>query len=65
MIKFRRFKNQLCILYSKYPAGLYKALGGFTTNGIQIEKLESYVPMIQNSGEAHFYAEFGGQMTKM
>jgi len=26
------------------PAGLYKALGGFATNGINILKLESYIP---------------------
>ena len=50
-----------CIFYTRnIPASLYKALGGFATNGIQIVKLESYVPMIKNSGEAHFYAEFNG-----
>ncbi len=41
------------------PAALYKALGGFATNGINITKLESYI-----SGErfevARFYAEFEG-----
>ena len=41
------------------PAALYKALGGFATNGINITKLESYI-----SGErfevAQFYAEFEG-----
>ncbi len=41
------------------PAALYKAMGGFATNGINITKLESYI-----SGErfevAQFYAEFEG-----
>jgi len=40
------------------PASLYKALGGFATNGVQIAKLESYIdPQFQ---VARFYAEVLG-----
>jgi prephenate dehydratase len=41
------------------PAALYKALGGFATNGVNITKLESY--MINGSFEAsQFYADVEG-----
>ena len=38
------------------PAALYKALGGFATNGVNMTKLESY--MVDGSFSAtQFYAE--------
>ncbi|MBL4614243.1 MAG: prephenate dehydratase [Magnetovibrio sp.] len=41
------------------PAALYKALGGFATNGVNMTKLESYI--IDGSFEAaQFYAEVEG-----
>jgi len=41
------------------PAALYKALGGFATNGINISKLESYI--IDNKfTAAQFYADIEG-----
>ncbi len=40
-------------------AGLYKALGGFATNNINILKLESYIPDY-TSGEAQFFITFEG-----
>ncbi len=41
------------------PAALYKALGGFATNGINITKLESYI-VDSNFTVAQFYAEIEG-----
>ena len=41
------------------PAALYKALGGFATNGVNITKLESYI--IDGSFTvAQFYADVEG-----
>lgn len=40
-------------------AGLYKALGGFATNGVNIMKLESYIPEYK-SGTAQFFITFEG-----
>jgi prephenate dehydratase len=40
------------------PAALYKALGGFATNGLNMIKLESYVDSAFN--QAQFYAEILG-----
>jgi prephenate dehydratase len=40
------------------PAALYKALGGFATNGVNMVKLESYVDASFN--QAQFYAEVVG-----
>jgi prephenate dehydratase len=41
------------------PAALYKALGGFATNGVNITKLESYI-VDGNFTVAQFYADIDG-----
>jgi len=41
------------------PAALYKALGGFATNGVNITKLESYIDG-RNFTVAQFYADIEG-----
>ncbi len=41
------------------PAALYKSLGGFATNGVNILKLESYIPGGVSSS-AQFYLTFEG-----
>ena len=41
------------------PAALYKAMGGFATNGVNMTKLESY--MVEGSFTAtQFYADIEG-----
>ena len=40
------------------PAALYKALGGFATNGVNVVKLESY--LTDGFRVAEFYAEIQG-----
>ncbi len=42
------------------PAALYKALGGFATNGVQMAKLESYVD--EHFHVARFYADVEGHI---
>lgn len=42
------------------PAALYKALGGFATNNVQMTKLESYVD--KNFNVARFYADVEGHL---
>jgi len=41
------------------PAALYKALGGFATNGVNLTKLESYI-IDGNFNVAQFYADIEG-----
>ena len=41
------------------PSALYKALGGFATNGVNMLKLESYIPG-GTSSTAQFYISFEG-----
>ena len=41
------------------PAALYKALGGFATNGVNMSKLESYM-VDGNFASTEFYAEIDG-----
>lgn len=40
------------------PAALYKAMGGFATNGVNMLKLESYID--PSFGQARFYADVQG-----
>lgn len=41
------------------PASLYKSLGGFATNGVNMIRLESYIS-VANTSVARFYAEIEG-----
>ncbi|MBV8939809.1 MAG: prephenate dehydratase [Alphaproteobacteria bacterium] len=42
------------------PAALYKALGGFATNSVNIVKLESYIPGGMKREAAQFFLSFEG-----
>lgn len=42
------------------PAALYKALGGFATNSVNILKLESYIPGGKKQSAAQFFLTFEG-----
>ena len=51
-----RFVTSFIFKVKSIPAALYKALGGFATNGININKLESYL-LDGNFVSAQFYVE--------
>ncbi len=42
------------------PGALYKALGGFATNGVNILKLESYIPGGRPNAASQFFLTFEG-----
>lgn len=54
------YKTSFIFEVRNIPAALYKALGGFATNGIQMSKLESYVD--KNFNVARFYADVEGHV---
>ena len=58
----RRVKTTFVFRVRNVPAALYKALGGFATNGVNMTKLESY--MLDGSFTAtQFYADIEGRPT--
>lgn len=52
------FMTSILFQVGSQPSALYKALGGFATNGVNVVKLESY--LIQTFTVAQFYAEIEG-----
>ncbi|WP_127144422.1 prephenate dehydratase [Pelagibacterium montanilacus] len=55
----RRIKTTFVFRVRNVPAALYKAMGGFATNGVNMTKLESY--MVNGSFTAtQFYADIEG-----
>jgi prephenate dehydratase len=59
MVKGRKYLTSLIFKVRNIPAALYKGLGGFATNGINITKLESYLEG-NKFHSARFYCEVEG-----
>lgn len=55
-----RYLTSLVFEVRNIPAALYKGLGGFATNNVQMVKLESYVD--KNFNVARFYADVEGHV---
>lgn len=56
----KQYITSLLFEVRNIPAALYKALGGFATNGVQMVKLESYVG--KHFNVARFYADVEGHI---
>ena len=56
---FNNILTTLVFNVRSIPAALYKCLGGFASNGVNITKLESYVHP-QGFDVAQFYIDFEG-----
>jgi prephenate dehydratase len=60
LIEGRRYMTSFVFSVRNIPAALYKAMGGFATNGVNMVKLESYVnPQFQ---VAQFYVDVMGHI---
>lgn len=55
-----RIITSLLFTARNIPAALYKALGGFATNGVNMLKIESYIPA-KESRMAQFFMSFEGE----
>lgn len=55
-----RILTTLLFAIRNIPAALYKSLGGFATNGVNILKLESYIPGGAARDSAQFFLTFEG-----
>ena len=55
-----RIITTLLFTIRNIPAGLYKSLGGFATNNVNLLKLESYIPGGTMSESAQFFVTFEG-----
>src|SRR5690606_638004 len=55
-----RVLTTLLFTIRNIPAALYKALGGFATNNVNMLKLESYIPSGKKRGGAQFFLTVEG-----
>ena len=58
--KKHRVITTLLYTIRNIPAALYKSLGGFATNGVNVVKLESYLPGGTKNEAAQFFLSFEG-----
>lgn len=58
--KKQRVITTLLYTIRNIPAALYKSLGGFATNGVNVVKLESYIPGGTKNEAAQFFLSFEG-----
>lgn len=59
-----RVLTTLLFTIRNIPAALYKALGGFATNNVNIVKLESYIPGGSARDAAQFFLTFEGHTSQ-
>ena len=59
-VRRKRYLTSFSFEVRNIPAALYKALGGFATNGVQMVKLESYVD--KHFNVARFFADVEGHV---
>ena len=55
----RTYITAIFFTVKNIPAALFKSLSGFAENNINVTKLESFMPMLENAS-AHFYIEIDG-----
>lgn len=58
--KKQRVITTLLYTIRNIPSALYKSLGGFATNGVNVVKLESYIPGGLKNESAQFFLSFEG-----
>lgn len=58
--KKERVITTLLYTIRNIPAALYKSLGGFATNNVNVVKLESYIPGGKKNDAAQFFLSFEG-----
>ena len=60
LVEGKKYLTSFVFEVRNIPAALYKAMGGFATNGVQMAKLESYVD--KHFNVARFYADVEGHI---
>ena len=59
--KDKRYITSMIFQVKNIPSALYKAIGGFAKNGVNILKIESYIPLGKLT-ESHFHIDVEGSL---